>query len=92
MSAGDVQTQRPPFGDTSLVWCPTCQGWAKSHEHLKPLPEPDTVATLLTERAELRARVTELEAELAKERQLTNQAVALAGRRPGDPGWRAPGW
>lgn len=42
MSAGDVQTQRPPFGDASLAWCPTCQGWAKSHEHLKPLPEPDT--------------------------------------------------
>jgi hypothetical protein len=38
VNPGDVQTDRAPFGDASLVWCPTCQGWAKPHQHGEPVP------------------------------------------------------
>lgn len=108
MSAGDLQTQRPPFGDASLVWCPTCQGWAKPHSHThRPPPQPDHdhVGNLLAENAQLRARVAELEAELDR----AHAHLHLAGVDLGDydqpepvrgplstvvdgPQWRAPGW
>ncbi len=45
---------------------------------------PDPVAALLTERAELQARVTELEGLLADERARHGTTTT--------PGWRAPGW
>lgn len=76
LAATDGAGCRGPLGTSGVCKCHVPRHLWPAERPTSAEPEPDTVATLLSERAELRARVVELEDQVADLRRQLREAPA----------------